>query len=122
MGFWSGVAKGARIAKNTTLVAGGVVAGVTALGIMASSSRGHRARSSAREIDNASSDLGQDNLPPVMQPQDLAPPGPAEGYAPNQWQNLVQVGRGGQPIAATPTNPKMNVVPEESVQALNPTR
>ncbi len=66
-------------------------------------------------------------LPPLLTPQDLvmqqqaAMPrtemGPAEGYAPNQWQNMVRPGQQQQQLSA----PRMSAVSPEAVQNLGGT-
>lgn len=109
------------------LLAIGIAAGVGALGAMAATSRGNRARASRNEIANASMPAADEGLPPVLNTADMAPPaaetGPAPGYADNQWQSYVQAGRGSQaPAMASAAAPKMNVVPQESVQDLGAPR
>ncbi len=114
--FGKSVSKGMKAG----LITGGVVAGIAALGMWASSSR-RNARARAKEdIRNATPDDGA--IPQVMMPNmvPMTPPevGPAEGHAPDEWQNRINASRGLAPQQSAAVNPKMNVVPETSVQDL----
>lgn len=126
-GAVSGVMHPLKKPGKYALIAIGIAAGVGALGAMAATSRGNRARASRNEIANASLPAVDEGLPPVLNTADMAPPaaetGPAPGYADNQWQSYVQAGRGDQaPALASAATPKMSVVPQESVQDLGAPR
>lgn len=124
-------AKG-KVAKagKTGLVVGGVVAGVAALGVMASSWRKDRAKASRDEIQTQSIPAN-DGIPPVMTAQDMmamqsqqqANPLLPPGVEPVVGDHTVRVmaGRGMAPQMSAGVNPAMNVV-DGPVENLGPAR
>lgn len=121
-GVFSGGAKAAGKVAGTTgrgikSVAGqtkalwipaAIVAGVGAIGMIASSMSGKRRYRPGQELNH-----GDDDLAALEQALEA---GPAEGRAPNEWQNRVRAGVAPQ-VAAQPT---MTAVDPASVQNLNP--
>ena len=96
----SRIGKGLHGTAKATLWAGGIAAGVAALGLWARSSREKRRYNPEPLALNA-------QAMPMMTPD--MPAGPADGYAPGQWAATVQAQRGASGAEMNPRNPRMNV-------------
>ncbi len=116
----SAMGKGAvNTAKGVKVVAGqtkalwiptGIVAGVGALGLLASRLGGKRRYRPGQDLDHGEDDLA--SLEKTLTPMET---GPAEGRSPNEWQNRVRPGVAPQVGA----QPAMTAVDQASVQDLN---
>ncbi len=71
-------------------------------------------------------DVPVEPLPPLlltpqdlmMQPMPMADVGPADGYGPNQWRNMVNASRGQAPEVAAAAQPRMSAIDPDSVRDL----
>ncbi len=107
---WAKVFKAGKIAAIATGIATAVVGTVALIGAWSNSSRSRRKAELARE----------EELQALQSQVPLAAleTGPAPGRAEGEWINRIAASRGQAPALEQPLNPKMEVVPESSVQNL----